>query len=302
MKTASKAPFKWTGAKNRLWDDYKDTFFPPQDIDTFVDMFGGGGTISLWVRERYPNARIVLNDNNTELIQLYRCFQDHYEEMLETYQDIVGRFLDTPQEERKAFYYGLREEYCHDWESRPHTENMGKLLFMLQTNFNGMWKFYKKCNMRYSTPPGTLLQKAKFFDLEKLHSFKRFLDTVELRNGDFADLDVEAQGRTWFYADPPYRASVVDYTAGFTEGDQKRLCAFLREQGERGHFVAESNRETGDGFWREHFPDFNLNFLTTKYTAGRGTSVVQATEVLVANYKSLEKTLPKQQELPSMDV
>ena len=69
--------FKWTGGKNRMLDSYENIFFPDK-VDTFVDLFGGACSVSMWVRTRYPEATIYLNDYNSELILVREYNEDDY--------------------------------------------------------------------------------------------------------------------------------------------------------------------------------------------------------------------------------
>jgi|APSaa5957512535_1039671.scaffolds.fasta_scaffold86311_1 site-specific DNA-adenine methylase len=387
MKTIKNAtvnpPFKWTGGKNRMRDQYRDLFFPDGEVKTFVDMFCGACSVSLWVAENYPDAKIVLNDNNSELIELYRVFQEDFDAMYArysenvktflsfqsekklTYTDIAnflgeevtdieakqlmerttelskfvlsesklrkkGRqafdldeerleklkasqselkvnktriknhtlpweYLDTfPKEgnlvrtlDKKNFYYSLRDRYAHHHEEFTRAENAGDLFFMMRVNFNGIWKGYDICNGRYSTPPGTLLVKEKFFDPAQVLKFKAFLDRCEIHSGDFGDLTQYQEEGTYYYADPPYRDSIVVYDGAFEESDQKRLVNFLRECSDNGCWISESNKEIGDGFWEQHFgPDYPVHDMTAKYTAGRGKSTLDVKEVLITNFLS----------------
>lgn len=385
MKTIKNAttnpPFKWTGGKNRMRDQYRDLFFPDGDVKTFVDMFCGACSISLWVAENFPDAKIVLNDNNGELTELYKVFQEDFDGLLAqynknvqtflsfkdagklTYADIANflneditdieaqkliertnelaefvktedkvrkkdkavfdadeerlnklatarnelkqnkeriknhtlpwKFLDTfPKAgdlkqtlDKKNFYYSLREDYAHNYKEFTRAENAGNLFFMMRVNFNGIWKGYDICNGRYSTPPGTLLQKEKFFEPSQVQKFKEFLDRCEIRTGDFAQLTEYQKEGTYYYADPPYRDSIVVYDGGFSEDDQKRLVNFLKGCSDNGCWISESNKEIGDLFWETHFgPDYTIHDMTAKYTAGRGTSMLKVKEVLVTNF------------------
>ena len=56
--------FKWTGGKGRLLSKYEDVnFFPDSsEFDTFVDLFCGSGAAFLWVAERYPDKKLIIND------------------------------------------------------------------------------------------------------------------------------------------------------------------------------------------------------------------------------------------------
>ena len=96
-------PFKWTGGKNRMRQQYRDVFFPKGEIKTFVDMFCGACSISLWVAENYPDAKIVLNDNNSELMELYKVFQDDYDGLEKRYNENVKTFLSFSGTEKVTY-------------------------------------------------------------------------------------------------------------------------------------------------------------------------------------------------------
>lgn len=280
--TTIKPPFKWTGSKQRMLAQYENKFFPSKPISRYVDLFAGALTNVLWVHERHPEAELVINDFNSELIQLYRDLADHEDEVTNVWETLVSRWLSiNTKDGRKDFYYKTRDVYCLQHEDKSSQFLSGLLLFMLMVNFNGMWKAYIKCNLRYSTPPGTCTQEKKFFD-EKRENIKQVAEVLRKATivcGDFSE--VELQDGDFVYADPPYRDSIVDYQGGFTEDDQKRLAELLTSH--NGDF-AYSNKDIGDGWMKEHFSNSNIYDMTAKYTAGRGKSTIDVKEVLITNY------------------
>ena len=271
--------FKWTGSKQRMLEQYAPHFFPDGEFTRFVDLFVGGLTNSLWVYEKYPDKEFVLNDWNGELVLLYATLADNADEVIAEWFKCVQRWLSLEPVDRKQYYYDLREIYCLQNEGKSDVYLSALLLFMLQVNFNGMWKAYKKCNERYSTPPGTCLQKQQFFDVNKITRVANFLKKATICNGDFASVNIKEGDE--LYADPPYRDSVVLYQGGFNEDDQVRLARFLTESGCK---FAYSNKHIGDSFYSDNFVGCNIIDITAKYTAGRGTSTLDVTEVLVTNY------------------
>ena len=172
MKTKTQPIFKWTGSKQRMLQQYAPHFFPQQEFTRFVDLFAGGLTNSLWVFEHYPDKEYLINDWNSELVLLYATLSDSVDEVIIEWRNCVNKWLSLSPEDRKAYYYELREIYCHQHEGKSDVYLSALLMFMLQVNFNGMWKAYKKCNERYSTPPGTCLQKQAFFNESKIHNKK----------------------------------------------------------------------------------------------------------------------------------
>ena len=280
MKTKIQPLFKWTGSKQRMMQQYQPHFFPQENFTRFVDLFAGGLTNSLWVFENYPDKEFLINDWNGELTLLYATLSDSVDGVVEQWQECVNKWLSLSEvEDRKKYYYELREVYCHDYVGRSDVYLSGLLLFMMQVNFNGMWKAYIKCNGRYSTPPGTCLQKQAFFNRQKIYNVASFLEKATISNGDFAA--VQPRQGDWLYADPPYRDSVVLYQGGFTEEDQVRLAKYLTESGCK---FAYSNKDIHDGFYERNFAGCNIIEMEAKYTAGRGTSTLDVSEVLVTNY------------------
>lgn len=281
-----KPPFKWTGGKNRMREQYRSIFSPSDEIKVFVDMFCGATSVSLWMFENYPDAKFVLNDKNEELIGMYRAIKNDWSAFYPFYQTLVSKWVSLSAEDRKKFYYDLREMYCLSPGSRPDHENQAMLFLMLKTNFNGMWKAYHKCQGRYSTPPGTCTQKAGFFSQSEDEKFKAFIDKATLQSGDFALLQQYSEPGTYFYADPPYRDSIVEYDGSFNDQEQIRLATFLKQASTDGSWISESNKEIGDGFWQTHFPtaEYKIHDVSARYTAGRGTSVLNVKEVLITNF------------------
>ena len=86
--------FKWTGGKRRLFQKYTDlNFFPDSSqFDTFVDLFFGGGAVTCWVAEKYPDKKLVINDLNSELMLLYLQIRNNWEEFRDEYQRPVEVF------------------------------------------------------------------------------------------------------------------------------------------------------------------------------------------------------------------
>lgn len=280
ISTEIKPLFKYAGSKQKMLSLYAPYFFPQEPITRFVDLFAGGLTMTLWVAENYPTAEFLINDFNEELVLLYNTLQKNEDEVIKVWRSCADKWLTLDTlEERKAYYYTLRDEYTLDFTNKSDIRLAGILLFMLQTNFNGMWVSYIKCNKRYSTAPGSCNQKAAFFNEDKIKAVGNVLRNSIITNKDFSEVDIRESD--FLYADPPYRDSRVDYKGGFDDKEQVRLAEFLLQH--KGNF-AYSNKDIHDGWYQKHFPGTNIIDLSTKYGAGYGAHSVAVSEVLITNY------------------
>jgi DNA adenine methylase Dam len=281
--------FKWTGGKGRLLQKYTDRQFFPEnnEFDCFVDLFFGAGAVTCWVADRYPDKPIIINDLNTELMLVYTQIRNNWAEFREEYVRTYERFLSTPEDKRKSLYNAYKKDYCWAYEALTDVELAASLLVMLKTNFNGIWQGYIMYGRRYSTPPGHINYKPTLFDISKVEQFRDVLRRCELNNLSFEEVNIP--DRSWVFADPPYRDTKKMYSDQFTDELQTQLANHVQT---KAHLYAESNKETGDGFWQSHFPENNIHYLDHKYTCGHGGSVNPVTEVLIKNYGHEEKKNP----------
>ena len=264
--------FKWAGSKQRMLTQYKGVWCPSR-VDYFIDLFAGGLTNSLEIARLFPNATIHINDKNTELINLYQDLANNKEVCIAEWRSCVELWLShQTKEARKEFYYGLRDAYFANHSS-------GLLLFMLQVNFNGMWKAYKKFDYLYSTAVGTCLQERSFFKEQNIHDVADFLSGCIITNKSFEEVTLPVSA--FVYADPPYRHSVLDYQGGFGEEQHIQLANLLMNSTCK---FSYSNKDVGDGFFDKHFDGCFITPCSATYGNGRGAAIHKADEVLITNF------------------
>lgn len=62
LKEYSKPPLPFEGNK-KLWrKNYKEILKEYNDIEIFVDLFGGSGILSNWTKNTYKDAIVIYND------------------------------------------------------------------------------------------------------------------------------------------------------------------------------------------------------------------------------------------------
>ena len=294
--------FKWTGGKNKMKSLYAGDFWPERPFTRFIDCFYGGGSISHWVLERYPDTEFVINDQNSELIQMYEVIRDHYQEFIEEVLrleaghlailipfDRSQKYNTTEQyKQRHAYYTAHKLKYINDYQAMGRIVESAHLYYLMKTSFNGWWKIYNYSNGRYATPAGLLSEKTNFIDpqLVKQHS-DFFKHRCTILNGDFEIVKPYVTPQTYVYFDPPYRDSTTVYTdVGFNDREQIRLCDFFKWIDSIGGMVSLSNKEIGDGFFQQHLAGHDIKIYNVLYTAGRGTTTNHVQECFVRNFTS----------------
>ena len=165
MNKVDKPLFKWTGGKTKMRSMYDRDFWPERPFTRFIDAFYGGGSMSHWVLERYPDTEFVINDQNRELVQMYTTIRDHTDDFLEECKRLESQYLLLPQvegdrkaSERHRYYTKIKYSYIEDWQEMGPVRESAHLYFMMKTSFNGWWKVYNYSRGRYSTAPGLLME------------------------------------------------------------------------------------------------------------------------------------------------
>jgi DNA adenine methylase len=298
--TTLKPLFKWTGGKTKMRHLYKNDFFPEQGFNKFIDCFYGGGSISHWVLEKYPNTEFIINDQNTELIQMYEVIRDNYDDFMTEVQLLETQYLkiltpfskqvkyNTTQQykDRHVYYNKVKMDYINGQQTLGRIKESAYLYFLMKTSFNGWWKIYSYSKGRYATPAGLLSEKTNFIDpiLVKQHS-EFFKNKCTILNGDFEIVKPYIDENTYVYFDPPYRDSSTAYTTqGFNDAEQIRLCNFFKYIDSIGAKTSLSNKEIGDGFFYLHLGQFDIKIYNVLYTAGRGVTTNKVQECLVRNF------------------
>ncbi len=61
-KNYIQAPLPFQGQKRRFYTEFKVALKQFSDCPMFVDLFGGSGLLSHWVKQQFPDATVIYND------------------------------------------------------------------------------------------------------------------------------------------------------------------------------------------------------------------------------------------------
>jgi len=261
--------FMWAGGKTRLLKKYKERDVMPESFDTYVEPFMGAGAMFVWAYEQNPNARFVLNDYNTAIMNIYTVIRDDCDAFMKRMDILSEAYLPLTKEKRKEFYYALRTEHAFDYEKWNQTEEAATLYFLMKTGFNGIWQINKNTGGRFGTPSGLLNQKDKVYDKDNVQEWHLALQHCKLMTGDFGETIGEVNENSFVFLDPPYRGSFTQYGVDFDDEMQNRVINFLNDSTNAGAYAIMSNRDVGDGFFESRQGNNRLIYFDVTYTAGR---------------------------------
>lgn len=197
------SPLNYIGNKTRVIPEIRKNL--PDDIDSFIDAFGGGFNVGININSEI----IIYNENNHFVKELIESFWHYDTFSYITYMKKIIKRFGLEHGDKDA-YLKARDYY----NSLPQDKRDPRLLlvvilysFQQQIRFNGNHEFNNPVGMRW------------FNDkiLEKLISFSRRIKELKVRFycSDYTDIfHYVNDGHTFIYLDPPYMLTNGSYNDG----------------------------------------------------------------------------------------
>lgn len=287
------SPIFYMGNKKKLINKGLIDLFP-KNIAIFVDAFAGSGIVSMNVKAE----KHIVNDIDTNLINLYKLFKVHTSDKIITHInnriDEYGlarertshkTFSDNKVEKYKMAYTNLRKYY----NENPNILDFYTLMFYSfsqQFRFNNKGEFNMPCGNDCFAPKNEeyIRNGCNFFSSHN----------TKIYNRDYKDLlyaNKYPEG-IFIYLDPPYLGTTATYNEnnGWNEDDEKELYKLINHLSEHNVKWAMSNVINNKGKVNQMLINWiknnNVNVhIFDKFTysaCGKGNS--EAKEVLITNY------------------
>lgn len=276
--------FMWAGGKNKMIKHYKSLM--PYSVRNYFEPFFGGGAMFLFVMKNYTPKKIVINDINKEIMSIYSSIQNNVSLFIECCKEQECNYLSLSKENRKIYYYNIRNQYAFQFQKWSVVEQSVILYFLMKTGFNGIYQINKNTNNRYGTPCGLLNQKNNIFNYENIKKWNVILQNVEILSDNWKSCFILKPTDSFLFFDPPYRGCFTSYGQSFQDEQQTELLKFC-EDCSKDNDVFLCNRDIDDSFFDN--TSLQKHKFDITYTAGRrkktqnGFEAKKATEILLCS-------------------
>lgn len=302
--TKGKPFLKWAGGKTQLLDTFSSRL--PDDIkknrviDSYIESFVGGGAMFFYLKRNFDIKKSFLFDINKELIIGYNVIKNNHEELIDELCSIEDSFLEKSQEERKEFYYLMRDEYNsqmnnfdYDNYNSDWIERAKYLIFLNKTCFNGL--FRQNSKGEFNVPFGRYARPT-ICDKNNIEEVSKALRNTEIFCADFTESGKYVEKGSFIYFDPPYRplnktSTFTSYSKdGFSDEDQIRLADFFKKLDKKGAYLMLSNSDPknenpDDDFFDKLYNGYKIERVPAKRFINCDASKRGAiNEIIVRNY------------------
>ena len=285
--TYIKSPMNYVGNKYKYLPQLYQFF--PKNINNFIDLFCGGTDVSI----NTPAINKYANDINSNIIEIYKAFQEKSIDEIMSYIDQrIKEFKLTRQ--NSEGYIKYRDLYNTNLEYRTPLDlfTLSRFAFNNKISFNINGDLNASFGWNHSD--FNLTQRA---NTRAMHAA---IQNIQFSSVDFRNFDISkfTNPNDFLYVDPPYLISDAQYNTGprainskWDIQDDIDLYAFLDKVNEQGLKWAVSNVVAHKG--KENVPliewseKYNVHDIFSDYSKAvyNKTKTTEPTiEILVTNY------------------
>lgn len=282
-----KSPIFYMGNKYDLMHNLLMYFPKQEEVDLFIDLFGGSGTVSANV----PYQNVIYNELNNNIVELIYMFKEKNSEFIINHIKKRIEEFDLSKDNSNV-YNKFRSFY-----NKQKEKNIIDLYTLTLHSFSNLIRFNSE--NEFNMPNG-----KRTFNIEHEINIKLFCDlldkkNIDIRNQDAFDIlkQIKSNEGQFIYLDPPYSNTTAIYNeqrafGGWNIEHDYKMFEELDRLNALGIKWALSNVLENKGIRNTHLEKWSLengyaviDFENKQYASlGKGNAKSQ--EVLIINYKA----------------
>lgn len=300
-----KSPLNYTGGKYKLLPQITKLFPKTDEYETFIDIFCGGLNVAININSK----KIIANDYNNKIIELYEYFSKNKYEYIESLiYELIKKYKLSDTSKNGYEYYdcnssnGLgnynKEGYLKLREDYNKEPNSVKFFLLIIYCFNHQIRFNNKG--LFNLPVG-----KRDFNNSIKSNLENFINklsqiNIKLYSKDYKKVFIPKN--SFIYLDPPYLASTASYNenGGWNENKEIELLNFIdsintRNLNNENIKIALSNVIQNKNKKNQILVDwvqknknkYNIHYLNYSYSNSNYQSKnreIKTVEVLITNY------------------
>lgn len=268
---------KWVGGKRQLLSEIIPLI--DESCDNYVEPFIGGGAVLF----RLQPKKAIINDYNTELINVYRTVRDDLD-------GLVALLKEHEKYNSSDYYYEVRAlDRTPDFDKMSNLEKAARIIYLNKTCYNGL---YRVNSLGQFNSPYGKYKNPNIVNEVVLRAISKYLNRneISIRSGDYKDVLNDIEKNTFVYLDPPYMpisssSSFTGYTEdGFGYDKQVELKEECDKLNSKGVHFLQSNSDCEE--IRELYKAYRIKVVKAKRAINSDAKKRgQINEVLIYNAK-----------------
>jgi DNA adenine methylase len=277
-----KSPLRYPGGKSRaikkiieyLPDNFSNNF--QNRVLEFREPFVGGGSLFIYLKQKYPELKIWINDLNTELYLFWKIAQNDLDSLVKSIFEIKNSYLDG----KKLF----KELTKINTDKLSDLERAVRFFILNRITFSG------------TVESGGFSQQAfhqRFTEssIERLDQLKDILPNIKITNLDYNYLFKMCDRNTFLFLDPPYFTATKSKLYGkkgdlHTTFDHHRFSQLIKECSSSWLITYDNCSEVRNNFQSFNLYDWELQYGMNNY---KQDIAAKGKELFISNYEVQQK-------------
>ncbi|MBD2611177.1 DNA adenine methylase [Nostoc punctiforme FACHB-252] len=266
-----KSPLRYPGGKSKAINQIVE--YLPENFDEFREPFVGGGSVFIYLKQKFPDIKIWINDLNRELFLFWKFTQSHLPQLVKEIRHIKAKYTDG-----KLLFTELA------------TINVNHL-----SDFDRAVRFFVLNRITFSgtVESGGFSQEAfhKRFtnsSIERLEKLETILaKNVEITNLDYSYLLHKEGEKVFLFLDPPYFSATKSKLYGkdgnlHTSFQHQRFAELLQQCHHRWLITYDDSPQIRENFQWANISEWQLQYGMNNY---KQSSAAKGKELFITNYK-----------------
>lgn len=270
QKQPIKSPLRYPGGKSRAIEQICE--YMPAHFTEFREPFVGGGSVFIYLRQRFPHIKIWINDLNQELYYFWKVAQAEIENLMCEIQ----RVKDNTNDGRELF-------------TQLTTANVNGM-----TEFERAVRFFVLNRITFSgtVESGGYSQEAfekRFTDssIKRLLPLSNLLVGVKITNLDYKEAIQEQGNSVFIFLDPPYLSATNSRLYGkrgtlHTSFNHKEFADVLKECNHKWLVTYDDSPQIRNNFEFANLYEWELQYGMNNY---KQDNCEPGKELFVTNYQ-----------------
>ncbi|ABA24005.1 D12 class N6 adenine-specific DNA methyltransferase [Trichormus variabilis ATCC 29413] len=266
-----KSPLRYPGGKSKAIKQIIE--YLPTSFHEYREPFVGGGSVFIYLKQKFPTLKIWINDLNTELFLFWRFAQSNLPELVQE----IRRFKDRYQDGKSLFL----ELTTVDVTSLSDFDRAVRFFILNRITFSG------------TVESGGFSQQAfqkrfTYSSIERLEKLADILtEDIKITNLDYSQLLNSEQNDVFIFLDPPYFSATKSRLYGkigdlHTSFEHQRFAELLQQCPHRWLITYDNSPEIRANFLSAHIYEWELQYGMNNY---KQSGAAKGQELFISNYE-----------------
>jgi len=264
-----KSPLRYPGGKSRAIRDIEKYF--PETFSEYREPFVGGGSLFIYIKQKFPEVKIWINDLNPELFLFWKIAQSDLNNLVKELYLIKANSQDG-----RLLFEQLSKVNVEDL---TELERAVRFFILNRITFSGTIE-----------SGGFSLEsfRKRFTDssIERLEKLETILDDINITNLDYNEVNKVEGKEVFIFLDPPYFSATASKLYGkrgnlHTFFDHERFALSMQECHHKFLITYDDSPVITDNFKSFNIYQWELQYGMNNYkkkTAAKGR------ELIITNY------------------